>query len=115
MHHSEGRAPGHSRRDFLARTVRAGTAAIAFPTIVPDSALGLSGAVAPSNRITLGIIGTGNQGFNDMNAFLHDDRVRIIAVCDVNRESPGYWEGKIGGREPARRLVEKHYAEQRRS
>src|SRR5262249_13849635 len=26
------------------------------------------------------------------------------------REGPGYWEGKVGGREPARRLVEEHYA-----
>jgi predicted dehydrogenase len=63
----------------------------------------------------LGVIGTGNQGFNDINSFLRDDRVQIIAVCDVNRESPGYWQGKIGGREPARRLVETYYAKHRPS
>jgi len=112
---SAGTSPG-SRRDFLRGTLQAAAAAgFGFPAIVPGSALGLSGTVAPSNRIALGIIGTGNQGFNDINAFLRDDRVRVIAVCDVNRESPGYWEGKIGGREPARRLVEAHYAQQRRS
>ena len=61
------------------------------------------------------MIGTGNQGFNDINSFLHDERVQIVAVCDVNRESAGYWEGKIGGREPARRLVEEHYAKNRPS
>ncbi len=101
--------PRPSRRDFLRTTIQASAAGIAFPTIVPGSALGLSGSVAPSNQITLGIIGTGNQGFNDIHSFLRDDRVRIVAVCDVNRESPGYWDGKVGGREPARRLVEKHY------
>lgn len=104
-----------SRRDFLHSTIPAATAAFAFPSLIPGSALGLSGGVAPSNRITVGIIGTGNQGFNDINSFLADDRVQIVAVCDVNRESAGYWDGKIGGREPARRLVEKHYGKNRPS
>jgi len=107
---------GHSsRRDFLRHTLHASAAGFGFPTIVPGSALGLSGRVAPSNRITLGVIGTGNQGFNDLHSFLGDERVQIVAVCDVNREGPGYWQGKIGGREPARRLVEERYAKDRPS
>jgi predicted dehydrogenase len=108
------RVPRASRRDFLKTTISAAAAGFAFPTVMPGRALGLSGTVAPSNRITLGIIGTGNQGFNDINSFLRDERVQIVAVCDVNRESAGYWEGKVGGREPARRLVEGHYAKNRR-
>ncbi|MFI5461750.1 MAG: Gfo/Idh/MocA family oxidoreductase, partial [Isosphaerales bacterium] len=104
-----------SRRDFLRGVACASAAGFAFPTIVPGRALGLSGTVAPSNRITLAVIGTGNQGFNDINSFLRDDRVQLVAVCDVNRESPGYWEGKVGGREPARRLVEASYAKGRRA
>jgi hypothetical protein len=98
-----------TRRDFLHTTVPTTAAAVAFPTLIPASALGLSGTIAPSNRISLGIIGTGNQGFNDINSFLADDRVQIVAVCDVNRESAGYWEGKVGGREPARRLIAARY------
>ncbi len=101
-----------SRRDFLRKAIGVSAAGFAFPTIVPGTALGLSGAVAASNRITLGVIGTGNQGFNDIDSFLHDDRVQIVAVCDANRESPGYWDGKVGGREPARRRVESHYEKQ---
>src|SRR4051794_38592330 len=104
-----------SRRGFPPRTAHALGAGFAFPTIVPASALGLGGAVAASNRITLGVIGTGNQGFNDLRSFLKDDRVQVVAVCDVNRESAGYWEGKVGGREPARRLVEEHYAKDKPS
>jgi predicted dehydrogenase len=88
---------------------------LAFPTLIPGSALGLWGNVAASERITLGIIGTGNQGFNDIRSFLGDDRVQIVAVCDVNCESPGYWDGRIGGREPARRLVEDAYAKHKPS
>jgi predicted dehydrogenase len=109
MNRSPATLPSPSRRDFLRGTARA-TAGLAFPTIIPGSALGLGGAVAPSDRVTLGVIGTGNQGFNDLRSFLKDGRVQVVAVCDVNRESLGYWEGKLGGREPARRLVEEHYA-----
>ncbi len=94
-----------SRRGFLQATLGGVTARIAFPTIVPASALGRSAAVAPSNRVTLAVIGTGNQGFNDLDSFLRDERVQVVAVCDVNRESAGYWDGKVGGRDPARRLV----------
>jgi predicted dehydrogenase len=98
-----------SRRQFITRaSAAAGLAGI--PTIVPASALGRGGQVAPSNRVNLGIIGTGNQGFNDMRGFLRDDRVQITAVCDVNKESAGYWNGGVAGLEPARRLVDGHYA-----
>jgi predicted dehydrogenase len=104
-----------SRRAFLGQTARVAAAGWAFPTIIPGSALGLAGRPAPSNRITLAVIGTGNQGFNDIKSFLPDDRVQLVAVCDVNRESTGYWEGKIGGREPARRLVDEYYAKKKQS
>lgn len=100
------------RRGFLRTASRLAAAGAAFPAIVPASALGRGEAVAPSERITLGVIGTGNQGFNDLRSFLRDERVQVLAVCDVNRESPGYWDGNVGGREPAKRLVEEHYAKQ---
>ena len=100
----------HSRRDFLRTTFPGMAAGLAFPTIVPASALGLGTRVAPSNRVTVAVIGTGNQGFNDIKSFLNDERVQLVAVCDVNRESTGYWDCKVGGRDPAKRLVEQHYA-----
>ncbi len=98
-----------SRRDLLGRAAVA-TAAVGFPMVVSASVLGRDGKVAPSNRVTMAFIGTGNQGTNDLNDFLNDDRVQVIAVCDVNRESPGYWDGSVRGREPARRTVEAKYA-----
>jgi predicted dehydrogenase len=75
--------------------------------------LGRDGKIAPSNRISLGMIGAGNQGTNDLKAFLADDRIQVVAVCDVNREGPGYWNGGVAGREPAVRLVEAKYSESR--
>jgi predicted dehydrogenase len=85
---------------------------VGFPEVVPASALGKDGATAPSNRVTMGFIGTGNEGTGDIKRFLKNDKVQVIAVCDVNRESDGYWNGAVGGREPARRIVDAWYAEQ---
>jgi predicted dehydrogenase len=59
----------------------------------------------------MGVIGTGNEGTGDVKRFLKNNKVQVIAVCDVNRESEGYWDGGIGGREPARRIVDAWYAE----
>ncbi|MHC4527837.1 MAG: Gfo/Idh/MocA family protein [Planctomycetota bacterium] len=98
-----------NRRAFLKRAAGFAGAAT-FPYIVPSSALGRSGNVTASSRITMGCIGTGNQGINDMRAFLGDKRVQIVAVCDVNRQSDGYWDNRVGGREPAKRIVTEHYA-----
>ncbi|MCA9237578.1 MAG: Gfo/Idh/MocA family oxidoreductase [Planctomycetales bacterium] len=94
-----------TRRDFLRTTAAA--AALAAPTIVPASVFG---AAAPSNRITLGCIGLGNQGYPVMQRFLENEQCQVLAVCDVNRGSDGYKnEGQLLGREPAREAVEKHY------
>ena len=53
-----------------------------FPYILPSSLLGGNGASAPSNRITLGLIGTGNINTHHREAFLAEKDARIVAVCD---------------------------------
>jgi predicted dehydrogenase len=103
-----------TRRQFLGQSVTA-SAALAAPLILPAGALGAGEKPAASRRITVGFIGTGNQGLNDIRGFLGDARVQIVAVCDVNKESAGYWSGGVAGREPARRLIEKHYAKAKKS
>jgi hypothetical protein len=55
------------RRTFL-KTTAAG--ALAFPMVVRSSALGGSGYVAPSERVTMGFIGVGGMGTSNMRAFL---------------------------------------------
>ena len=72
---------GVSRRHFLGG---AAMAAIGLPTLVPSSALGLAGTVAPSKRVTMGVIGLGIQGRGDMGAFRGNPDVQVLAVCDVH-------------------------------
>jgi predicted dehydrogenase len=55
---------------------------VGFPYIVPSSAFGNDGAVLPSNRITLGLIGAGNINTHHREAFLAERDTRIVAVCD---------------------------------
>lgn len=73
-----------SRRQFLRRTAAATAGAVAFPYIVPGSALGLDGATAPSERIVMGSIGVGGQGRYDMRGLMNATGVQMVAVCDVD-------------------------------
>jgi predicted dehydrogenase len=74
-----------TRRKFLTTAATASGAAVIAPTIIPSSALGADGAVAPSNRITLALIGVGDHGTNvDLKGFLHQQDAQVVAVCDVD-------------------------------
>ncbi|MCX7009581.1 MAG: Gfo/Idh/MocA family oxidoreductase [Kiritimatiellaeota bacterium] len=96
-----------TRRNFLCG------AALAVFSIVPARVLGAS---APSKRINVAVIGTGNQGVQDMQLFLTEDDCQVVAVCDVNRGSAGYRKAdQFLGREPAQKMVNEAYAEQKRS
>jgi predicted dehydrogenase len=75
-----------SRRSFLQKVGAATAAAAVFPTIIPGSALGKNGAVAPSNRITVGAIGTGPQGRSDLGNFLAQNDCQVVAVCDLKAD-----------------------------
>lgn len=91
-----------NRRLFIKGT--AGAAAGAFlgiPALVPSSVLG---ADAPSNRLNMGCIGVGRMGRSNLKGFLQFDRVKAVAVCDVdaNRAKDAkkiiddYYSGKTG-------------------
>ena len=111
-----------SRRQFIRRAAGTAVGAISFPYIIRSSALGKAGTVAPSNRITLGFIGTGGMGTNNMRGFMSNRDVQVVAVCDVVKASDQYghwykkgWKGSWFGREPARNIVEEHYASRKES
>lgn len=100
-----------NRRSFLKKTTTLATGLIVAPTIVPATSLGKKfGRTAPSDRINLAFIGAGNQARNDARGFLRDERVQISTICDVNKESMGYWNGAVAGREPLIKMVEDAYA-----
>jgi predicted dehydrogenase len=71
-----------SRRDFLVKSATALGAAVTFPTVVPSSVFG---AAAPSNRITMGLVGMGGQMGGHFSGMLGRPEVQILAVCDVDR------------------------------
>ena len=79
--------PGRSRwnrRQFIKRVAAAGSL-IAAPDVVRASVLGKDGAVAPSERITLGFIGIGAMGQGHLRLLLDYADVQTVAVCDVDR------------------------------
>lgn len=83
------------------------------PYFVPASVFG---ATAPSNRINVAIIGTGNRGAAILDMFLKNPGAKVLAVCDVNRASFGYRDDKqFLGREPTQKAVESFYAAEKRS
>ncbi len=77
------------RRRFLKRATFTAAGVIGFPCFVRSSALGKDGGVAPNSRITVGCIGVGGQGTNNMRAFMGRKEVQLVAVCDpdANRRS----------------------------
>jgi predicted dehydrogenase len=79
-----------TRRDFLLSTTAA-TAAASLAAIVPASALGRNGNVAPSDRINLGVIGIGPRCTYDLKSMLQFTDVRCVAIADVqaNRRAAG--------------------------
>jgi len=98
----------YTRRGFFRSTAAFTAAALAGPYVLPSSVFGKT---APSNRITLGVIGCGNQSAVDIPEWLKNDDCQIVAVCDVNRASYGYrWEKQFLGREPQRDFVNQFYA-----
>ena len=75
-----------TRRNFLKRSAGLLFSTTALPLIIPDSAFGGSGKVAPSNRIVIGCIGVGPQGRGDMGNFLNQKDAQVVAVCDVKKD-----------------------------
>lgn len=74
-----------NRRDFLKRSATIATGAVILPQIIPSTALGMGGKIAPSDRIVMGAIGTGSQGTGNLRDFLRRVKeVQFVAVCDVD-------------------------------
>ena len=60
--------------------------AAAAPLFVPASALGLAGAVPPSDRINVAGLGIGGRGERVLESFLAHDDVQFRAICDARNE-----------------------------
>jgi predicted dehydrogenase len=87
-----------TRRDLLGQSLAVGTA-LAAPWILPASARGREGRPAPSERITLGVIGFGPRCTYDLRSMLKQPDVQCVAICDV----------QASRREAGKKLVDEHY------
>ena len=74
---------GISRRSFLQSTA---ATAIAAPMVVPASALGLDGTVAPSEKIVLGGIGIRRRGGYVLSTMLPQPDVKFVAIADARAD-----------------------------
>jgi hypothetical protein len=88
-----------SRRQFLGRTA-ALSGIVLTPSIIPSSILGADGSTAPSERVTVGLIGNGLMGGGHLRRLAGDRDFQLLAVCDVDRQR----------RENGKRHVEETYA-----
>ena len=55
------------------------------PMVVAPAVVGRGEEAPPNSRINLGCIGVGGQGAGNMNALRQDERVKVVAICDVDR------------------------------
>jgi predicted dehydrogenase len=87
-----------SRRRLL-RSSAASGAVLALPTLLPASALGRGGALAPSQRITLGGLGLGGRGTGVLRSFMSNPDVQFLAIADIRQAR----------REAIKQMADQHY------
>lgn len=87
-----------TRRQFM-RRASASAAAISFPWVIPARALGSGGVAAPSERITLGVIGMGPRCRYVLPEMLAHPDVQCIAMADV----------QVSRRNAAKQYVDQFY------
>jgi predicted dehydrogenase len=94
--------PQLTRRQVLKASAYTAGALFAQPLILSSLA---PAAYAPSNRITIGCIGVGRMGLDDMREILGFEQAQVAAVCDIDAKRLQY----------ARQVVENHYSKQSKS
>jgi len=87
-----------TRRDVLRHSMATG-AAVAVPWFVPAAARGTEKKAAPSERITLGVIGIGPRATYDLGGMLKQPDCQCVAICDVQARR----------RDAGKTLIDKHY------
>jgi predicted dehydrogenase len=87
-----------NRRKFIKKAVGSTLGLIVAPYIIPGSALGKNGTVAPSDRIVMGGIGLGSMGTGNSRNFLGKEEVQYVATCDVDSSRRGKSAMMVNGR-----------------
>lgn len=82
-----------NQRRFLAVT----GLALAAPTIILAGALGREEKAAPSERVTMGVVGWGMQGPGNTGEFLRLKDCQVVAACDLDKNHLQAAVGTING------------------
>lgn len=77
---------GLTRRQFMQGTAHAMGGFVLAPNIITSAALGNTNRAAASERLRIGVIGTGGRGMDVMRAFMANADVQVVAVCDCYQE-----------------------------
>ena len=83
-----------TRRRFLAAT----SLALAAPGFLTSSAKGQETRPAPSERITMGVVGCGGMGNGNTDGFLGKPDCQVVAACDVDQNHLANMVKKVNGR-----------------
>jgi predicted dehydrogenase len=70
-----------NRRNFI-KTTGMAAGGITMASVIP----GVAGCNSPSDMINVGLIGCRSMGFGNLKAFLAEENVNCIALCDVDRQ-----------------------------
>lgn len=87
-----------TRRHFMGNSLTI-AGAMSAPWVIPGSALGRDDAAAPSERITLGVIGIGPRCRYVLPGMLGQGDVQCVAIADV----------QASRRDAGKQLVDEHY------
>ena len=96
-----------SRRDF----VKMSAAGLSAFTIVPRNVMGGNSYIAPSNKVNVGIVGTGGQSMFSIKELCNLEDVQITTIADPAE----LWKNDIlystdTGRAPAKKFIEDFYS-----
>jgi hypothetical protein len=75
----------YTRRRFMKQATTS-LGVIGAPYFIPAAALGRGSQAAPSDRITIGVIGTGGRGQDLIKMFFKQPDAQIVALCDLDRQ-----------------------------
>lgn len=95
-----------TRRRFL----KAAATVTAF-NIIPRHVLGGPGHVPPSEKVNIAFVGVGGKGTQNLHRVFAEADAQVIAIADPasHFSLEGTYYGGVGGRDPARELIETHY------
>ncbi|HNY48848.1 MAG TPA: gfo/Idh/MocA family oxidoreductase, partial [Casimicrobium sp.] len=75
-----------NRRAFLKSASVSAAALNVLPAFTPSA----SGQAAPADTLNVALIGCGTQGLRELPGLLATPGVRVVAVCDPNKDSDDY-------------------------